>query len=68
MYEYCYSNLGAIYGKGLCPRLRSAQSLKIECKSLNSPRDSVNISVFWGKYRECLSESCLSDDVTRALR
>ena len=32
---------------------RSARSLKIECKSLNSPRDSVNISMFWGGYREC---------------
>ena len=32
---------------------RSARSLKIDCKSLNSPRDSVNVSVFWWKYREC---------------
>ena len=71
------------------PIAKRAKS-RIECKSLNSPRDSVNRSVFWGKYRECrrsfcfssvlkkssksstipvcLSESCLSHDVTRALR
>ena len=73
------------------------KSLKIEFKSLNSPRNSFNMSVLWGKYKECrrsfcftsvlgtptfalkeifkiihhsvcLSEFCLSHDVTRALR
>ena len=33
---------------------------KSECNSLNSPRDSVNISVFWGKYRECRPSFCVT--------
>ena len=32
---------------------RSARSLKIECKSLNSTLDSVKVNEFWEAYREC---------------
>ena len=41
------------------PIAKRAKS-RIECKSLNSPRDSVNRSVFWGKYRECRRSFCFS--------
>ena len=42
----CENNLGYYIKVSVFLQYRSARSLKIECKSLNSPRDSVNLSVF----------------------
>ena len=36
-----------------CWLIAKRKKSKIECNSLNSPQGSVNISVFWGKNREC---------------
>ena len=33
---------------------------KSKCNSLNSPRDSVNVSVFWVKCRECRRSFCFT--------
>ena len=38
----------------------ACKGLKIECNSRNSPRDMVNIRVFWGKYRVCIRNFCLT--------
>ena len=35
MYEYCYSNLGAIYAKGLCPSLRDLNLFTQDCNHVN---------------------------------
>ena len=40
-----------------------SQSLKIDCKSLNSLQVSVNISMCWGKYRECRRRFCFTSDL-----
>ena len=45
-YEAPTKKIGLNYYLNKFSQLRSARSLKIECKSLNSPRDAVNISVF----------------------